>query len=225
MSMAKKALTGAVLGGSLLAVGLAGTAVATHEIPASAPSIHTSLVPAYKQCGTGGNPATGSHSPPLAVGSCVPKKSSTALVIGAGSTGYANVDVVAGDVALTGSASDIRTSTGADYNPQPLGTADAFSTARIRFTDHYNCSPAPCAGPFTQPGTGTDLDFGPVPIECTVQGDPATPPGSTCSVTTSANTVVPGSVVPGKASVVQVFRIRQADSSNVLASQQGIFIP
>jgi hypothetical protein len=201
--------------------------MATHEVPSSAPSIHASLVPAFKQCGTGGNPATASHSPPLAVGSCVPKPSSTNLVIGPLAVGYANVDLSPGgaDVDLVGSATDVRTPTGADYNPQPAGTADAFSTARIRFTDHYNCSPAPCAGPFTQPGTGTDLDFGPVPVECTPQGDPSTPPGSTCSVTTSANTVVPGSVVPGKASVVQVFRIRQSDSTNTLASQQGIYIP
>jgi hypothetical protein len=225
MSMAKKALTGLVFGGAVLALGMVGTAGATHEIPQSAGSIHASLVPAFKQCGTGGNPTTGQHSLPLAVGSCVPRNSSPNLVIGPTSTGYANVDVVTGDVALVGSANDIQTPTHTDYNPQPAGTADAFSTARIQFTDHYNCFPAPCTGPYTSPGTGTQLDFGPVPVECAPNGDPATPPGSTCSVTTSANTVVPGSVVPGKASVVQVFRIRQADFRNVLASQQGIYIP
>jgi hypothetical protein len=228
MSMAKKALIGLVLGGSLLVLGLAGSAVATHTVPASAPSLHTSLVPVYKQCNSPSNPANSSHNTPLAVQSCNPPNvSSSQLLIGSGSVGYANVDVLSNgsDVSLVGSATDIRNPSGGDYNPQPVGTADAFSTARIRFTDHNNCTPAPCVGPFTAPGTGTDLDFGPVPIECTVQGDPTMPPGSTCSVTTSANGVVAGSVVPGKQSNVQIFRIRQSDYQNTLASQQGIFIP
>jgi hypothetical protein len=228
MSMAKKALTGFVLGGSLLVLGLVGIAGASHQVPASAPSMHASLVPVFKQCNSPANPANSTHNTPLAVQSCVPaQKSSAELLIGSGSVGYANVDVngAGTDVALVGSATDIRNSSGGDYNPQPVGTADAFSTARIRFTDHNNCTPAPCAGPFTASGTGTDLDFGPVPVECTVQGDPTLPPGSTCAVSTSANGVIAGSVVPGKQSVVQIFRIRQSDYQNTLASQQGIFIP
>src|SRR5205085_5764376 len=108
--------------------GFVGTDMATHEVPSSEPSIHASLVPAFKQCGTGGNPTTGSHSPPLAVGSCVPKPSSPNLVIGPLAVGYANVDLSPGgaDVDLVGSATDVRTPSGADYNPQPAGTADAF---------------------------------------------------------------------------------------------------
>lgn len=224
MTLRRKLALASALG-SLVAFGVVvSSATATHEVPASAPSIHSSLVPAFKQCGTGGNPANSSHSPPLAVGSCnPPKPSSSQAVVGPTNVGSAQIDVVTGDVSLTGTDSDIRTPAGADYDPT-TGT-DMFAVARIRFTDHYNCSPAPCAGPFTQPGTGTDLDFGPVPISCVANGSAATPPGSDCNVTTSANTVVPGSVVPGKQAVVQVFRIRINDATNVLFQQQGIFIP
>lgn len=216
----------AVALGSVIAIAVAVSASATHEVPSAAPSIHSSLVPAYKQCGTGGNPANSSHSPPLAVGSCNPPRvSSLNAHVGSGSVGTANIDVVPGDVNLTGSSSDIRNSTGGDYDPTSGTGADLFAVSRIRFSDHYNCSPAPCAGPFTGPGTGTDLDFGPVPISCVPNGSATSPPGSDCNVTTSANTVIAGSVVAGKQAVVQVFRIRINDHTNALFAQQGIYIP
>jgi hypothetical protein len=210
--------------GSLVAFGVVvSSATATHEVPQSAPSLHSNLVPAFKQCGTGGNPTTGQHSLPLAVGSCVPKPASAQARVGPGNVGAANIDVITGDVSLTGTDNDVRTPTGADYDPT-TGT-DLFATARIQFTDHYNCFPAPCTGPYTSPGTGTQLDFGPVPISCVANGSATSAPGSDCNVTTSANTVVPGSVVPGKQAVVQIFRIRISDYQNVLFQQQGIFIP
>jgi hypothetical protein len=135
------------------------------------------------------------------------------------------VTVVPGNVTLVGTSSDIQTPSGADYNPNPAGTADLNSTSRIRFTDHYNCFPTGCVGPYTQAGTGQELDFGPVPVECAPNGSTATPPGSDCNVSTSANTVVPGSVVNGKEAVVQIFRVRVNDAANALFAQQGIFIP
>jgi hypothetical protein len=217
----------AVALGSMVAIGVAVSASATHEVPASAPSIHTSLVPAFKQCGTGGNPVNSSHSAPLAVGSCnPPKPSSTQAIVGPLSSGTANVDVVPGDVQLTGSSTDIRTPAGNDYDPTPGSNgSDLLSVSRIRFTDHYNCSPTPCSGPYTSPGTGTDLDFGPIPINCAANGSATSPPGSDCNVTTTANTVIAGSVVAGKQAVVQTFRIRVNDFTNTLFAQQGIFIP
>jgi hypothetical protein len=94
------------------------------------------------------------------------------------------------------------------------------AVSRIRFTDHYNCTPKPCGGPFTQPGTGTDLDFGPVPISCSA---------GNCSVTTDANAVVPGSVVNGIKTSIQVFRVRVTVPTNPTAQQllgqQGIGWP
>jgi hypothetical protein len=206
---------GAVLLG---AVAMAGSALATHEVPASAPRIDVSLVPVFKQCGTGANPTNGQHSPPLGVPSCLPPKPNTTnLSIGPASVAAAHI-VVRGDssdVDLTGSATDVRTGSSTS-GPLHNGTLGAIS--RIRFSDHYNCSGLGCTGPYTSPGTGTDTDFGPVPVTCS---------SGNCTVTTSANAVLPGSVVPGKQAVVQVFRVRINDNfpSGTLFAQQGIYIP
>jgi hypothetical protein len=211
--------------GSLVALGAVVAAMAApYERPASATPIQASLVPSFKQCGTGGNPANSTHAPPLSVGSCnPPKPTSAAAVTGSTGSGQATLTVVTGDVQINLTDSDIQTPAGADYDP--AGSADLNAVARIRFTDTNNCSPAPCAGPYTQPGTGTDLDFGPIPVSCSVNGSASTPPGSTCNIATTANTFMPGSVVAGKEAVVQVFRIRVNDSTGTLFQQQGIFIP
>jgi hypothetical protein len=213
--------------GSLAALAAVVAALAApYERPASATPIQASLVPSLKQCGTGGNPANSSHSPPLAVGSCnPPKPTSSAAVTGSSGSGSATLTVVSGDVQIAVSDTDIQTPAGADYDPVAGSGADISAVARIRFTDTNNCTPAPCSGPYTSAGTGTDLDFGPVGVVCTPNGSASTPPGSNCSVSTTANTVIPGSVVAGKEAVVQVFRIRVNDSTNTLFQQQGIFIP
>ena len=207
--------------GSLVALGAVVAAMAApYERPASATPIQASLVPSFKQCGTGSNPVNSTHAAPLSVGSCnPPKPTSTDAVTGSTGSGTATLTVVSGDVQINVNDTDIQTTAGADY------TSNLGAIARIRFTDTNNCSPTPCSGPYTQPGTGTDLDFGPIPVACAPQGSASTPPGSTCSVATTANTFMPGAVVAGKEAVVQVFRIRINDGLGTLFQQQGIFIP
>jgi hypothetical protein len=204
------------------ALAMAGSALATHEHPRNspngAPSINASIVPVFKQCGTGANPTDGQHSPPLGVPSCLPPlPNTTNLSVGPASTGNTTISVRSdsSDVDLTGSATDVRTGS----SPAgPLHSGTLGSVARIRFSDHYNCAGLGCTGPYTTPGTGTDTDFGPVPVTCA---------SGNCSVTTSANAVLAGSVVPGKEAVVQVFRIRINDNfpTGTLFAQQGIYIP
>jgi hypothetical protein len=121
----------------------------------------------------------------------------------------------------------METAAGLPYDPTPGSVGyDIGGVALVRIWDHYNCAPNPCAGPYTQTGATTDFDFGPVPADCTV-GGPGT--GSTCAVKTSANAVVPGSVVPGKEANIQIFRIRviQSDASapGNLLLQEGIYAP
>ena len=211
--------------GSLVALGAVVAAMAApYERPASATPIQASLVPAFKQCGTPGNPSNSTHAAPLSVNSCnPPKPTSSSAVTGSSGSGSATLTVVTGDVQINLNDSDIQTPAGADYDPNP--TTDLNASWRIRFTDTNNCTPTPCAGPYTAPGTGTDMDFGPVPVNCSVNGSASTPPGSTCNVATTANTVIPGSVVVGKEAVTQVFRIRVNDHLGALFQQQGIFIP
>ena len=208
--------------GALVALGslaFAGSALATHPVPSATGSktLHYSVVPAFRQCGVGSNPSDGGHSPPLGVPSCLPPipNSSTAFA-GANFTGSADIVVRndSSDVDLTGTSTDVRTGSPTG----PLFNGSVGSTSRIRFADHYNCGGLGCTGPYTQAGTGTDTDFGPVPVTCT---------SGNCTVTTSANAVLAGSVVPGKQAIVDVFRLRVNDGfpSGQLLAQQGIYIP
>ena len=138
------------------------------------------------------------------------------------------MSVVSGptDLQLSVADSDIQTPTGADYDPTP-GTVgqDLAAVFRIRMTDLNNCAPSPCGGPFASAATGTDTDYGPIPIECVQNGNTTTAPGSDCNVTTSANVFMPGSAVAGQQAILQVFRVRVNDNAGVLFQQQGFFAP
>jgi hypothetical protein len=126
---------------------------------------------------------------------------------------------------ITVTDSDVQTPSGSDYDPSPSGTPDLTEVARFRITDRANCSGSGCSGPYDQPATATDVDFGPVPIECAPSGSAASPPGSDCNITTSANSVTPGAIAPGRQTVVQVFRIRVNDAGDTIFQQQGIYAP
>lgn len=202
--------------------------------PQSAVSLHTSLVPVFRQCGTGGNPANAAHAPPLATGSCDPAVTLGVAHIGAQGTGSAQLDVVPGnpatganeaDVSLAASLSDVRSSsvTGPDYTPN-AGGPDVTLLAKLRISDLSN-------GSQNDPGTASDVDF-PVAVDCAGTSDPSV--GATCAVNTTANAVMPGVVQEDRQAVFQVFRVRvndagangiPGDSDDKLFAQQGVFIP
>jgi DNA-binding beta-propeller fold protein YncE len=200
--------------------------------PQSAPLLAVSLVPVFKgQCGSPSNPANASHPPVVPAGatdSCsAPQPVSPNARTGSGGSGSATITVQTSpttDVLLNLSDSDIETPSGADYDPTP-GTVgqDLSAVFRIRFTDLNNCRPTPCSAPYSRLATGTDVDFGPVSIDCVQNGDPGAAPGSDCNVATSANAVDPGAVVAGAQAVWNVFRVRVNDSANKLFQQQGFF--
>jgi Tol biopolymer transport system component len=205
----------------------------SYETPKLASPIRMSLVPVFKQCGTGGNPVNGSHSPPLSVGSCAPQPSGVAhfgpqgkgtvwIAPIYGDTNPSNGDQA--DVTYRLSLSDIRTAAGADYDPSPTG-ADASLVTRLRFTDRSN------GGSGTDPATMIDLDFL-VPFACTATSDPAV--GSNCALDTSADSVNPGMIKENKATVLQVFRMRvtdagangvRGDGDDKLFASEGVFVP
>src|SRR5439155_26699725 len=96
--------------------------------PQSASQLQVSLVPAFRQCGTGGNPSNAKHSPPLATDSCNPPRPGSVLAtVGATSQNSAQMTVVPGDtdptngnqanVSLTATLTDIQAVGGGDYNP------------------------------------------------------------------------------------------------------------
>lgn len=200
-----------------------------YQRPGQASSIQVSLVPAFKQCGTAGNPSNANHPAPLGPASCNPPQPTTPSArTGASGSGSAAMSVVSGptDLLLSVADSDIQTPAGADYDPTP-GTVgqDLAAIFRIRLTDLNSCAPSPCTGPFTTAATGTDTDYGPIPIDCVQNGNTTTAPGSDCNVATSANAFMPGSAVAGQQAILQVFRVRVNDSAGVLFQQQGFFAP
>jgi dienelactone hydrolase len=206
-----------------------------YERPASATPIRASLVPAYRQCGTGANPGNGEHAAPLSTGSCTPPHPLGAAHFGVRAVGTASLEVVPGDLAtladeadmsITAEVTDVRAgdANGSDYNPSAVG-ADMTLAERVRITDY-------ASGPSqAEAGTATDLDFT-VPVDCADTAD--TSLGATCSVTTSADSVVPGSISEARRTAVQVFRLRledsgpngtRGDADDALFAQQGIYAP
>jgi hypothetical protein len=239
-----------VAGACLMALPLAGTASATHDVPSQADVLHVDLVPNFRQtisstqCTARGG-ANSTHGAPLAFASCNPPAFVPGTVAHAGlqSTSDVDVTVVPGDtdptngdqadVLLAGGGTDLRSGsrTGPDYDPNPTG-ADVTSVAKIRISDHFNTTTGqPCAATTSCPATVIDTDF-PTPVSCAATADPSV--GSTCSVSTSADQVVPGVVLENKKAVVQAFRIRIKDAGNNGAPgdtddrdafMQGIYIP
>jgi hypothetical protein len=204
-----------------------------YPAPKLASPIKMALIPVFKQCGTPGNPTTGSHSAPLSVGSCNPQPQGVAH-FGAQAQGTAWIATIYGDtnaangdqadMTLRFDLGDIRTAAGGDYDPNPAG-ADGTLVTRLRFTDRSN-------GPSgTDPGTATDFDFS-VPFACTPTA--STTVGSDCRLDTSADAVNSGMIKENKATVLQVFRLRlndsgpngvRGDGDDKLFASEGVFVP
>jgi hypothetical protein len=125
-----------------------------------------------------------------------------------------------GDIAITGSMTDIRLSGGLnDY------TGELRLAIVVRVTDRYN---GPTEG---EPATMSDTEIG-VPVACAATQD--TTIGSTCSVSTTANAVIPGALVSGKRSIWEVGQVQVQDggpdgvastNDNSVFARQGLFVP
>jgi dipeptidyl aminopeptidase/acylaminoacyl peptidase len=195
--------------------------------PKGATPVRVSLVPAYAQCSAPNE----QHGGPLSFGSCGPPASgSSYLTLGtpdangqaAKSTGSATYLAVPGDVHIAASITDVRNKSDlSDY------TGELQVDAPLRITDWSN-SPYPGG---REPGTVSDTHF-PVTIPCTTTAD--TSIGSTCSVSTSANAVVAGSVESGNRAIWQMGQVRVLDggasglagsSDATLFMDQGVFVP
>jgi hypothetical protein len=191
-------------------------------------------VPAYRQC-TAPNRV---HGPPLASQSCNPPvQESSQLTVGspdangatANSVGFAKYDVVVGaagppedsDVLFNLNITDVRVQGGSlpDY------TGELQATTTLRATDKAN-------GPSgTESATVSDVPLSvTVPCASTV----STTIGSTCSVSTSFQALMPGVIVETKRSIWQLGKLQVNDGGpdglvsttpNTLFATQGVFLP
>jgi len=233
-------LSGAIIGSLAVAgivissAGAAGSADVpcnfgqfNHTNPAM--KLEGNLVPVYKQVNTVN--ASRQHNPPLAQFGKPPAFPSTTFGAQNGvsswcfSITYQKNQPNACVAGIPGGASDVCLDVvmRGVYNAGTIveNSQSFFVVARIRFTDNKFClttAPTPCSGPYTQPGTGRDLDFGPLPITCA-----GTNP-NVCSLHASANAAVAGSVQNGFKSNVQIFRVRCQKAGTVVC-QQGLAWP
>jgi Tol biopolymer transport system component len=222
--------------------------------PKSATLVRASLVPAYIQCTS----PNSNHGPPLAFPSCdPPQERSGVLTAGtpeangspAGLAGSVRLNVKPGttantsddaDVAVAISITDVRCRTttaacpggaGSDYEGKLAGVLTG-----LRITDRLNTPPGPDGVPGTANGV---LEM---PVQCT--GTANTGIGSTCSLSTTLDALLPGAVREGKRSVWELgqIHVRDAgpngtgyespacppdcgDGDETLFLRQGVFVP
>jgi hypothetical protein len=208
--------------------------VSSYARPKGASPIRASLVPAYQECTVPNR----SHGAPLAFGSCnPPSQASSFLTIGspdansrtASSTGSVKLITILGnastpadeaDMTIQVSLTDVRKKSDlSDYT----GQLQLLPTLRI--TDKLSGS-AP-----VDPATLTDLDF-PVTVPCTATADVNV--GASCSVATTADSVLPGMITEVKRTILGLAQLRVFDGGadgiattpgNTLFAVQGVFVP
>jgi hypothetical protein len=202
--------------------------------PKGATPILFALVPSYNAC----TAPNRTHAPPLAGSSCnPPAQASSYLTVGTGdangktpnSIGSVRLDAVAGiastpadeaNVKITTSVTDVRLRSDlSDY----AGQLQLVPT--IRITDKLNGSlPADAA-------TVMDVDF-PVTVPCTATADTAI--GSSCAITTTADSVLPAVVTESKRTIWQMTQFKVLDggadglaatSGNTVFETRGLFVP
>jgi Tol biopolymer transport system component len=202
--------------------------------PRGATPLRVSLVPAFTPCST----ANSTHGAPLAFPSCSPpQQASGYLTIGTADANGAGSNMVGSllaravqdddntfqdetDIGLASRVTDVRTRSGLlDYTGGLQGVLD------VRLIDHRN-------GPgLDEPATVQDFPLSvPIPCVSTAAGDV----GSTCSVVTSANALIAGSVVQSERQVWQLGDVRVNDGGgdgdpstgpNGLFLRQGVYAP
>ena len=194
-----------------------------HIRPKGATPLRVSLVPAYAQC----TAPNREHGPPLAFGSChPPAQESGELAVGASMTGFVRYKTVVGnpgtpavdeaDIALRVEITDVSEQGSlADY----AGEVEAQATARLTDRD---------AG---VPGTATDVRF-PLTTQCTPTA--ATGVGSTCSLNTTLDALIPDAIGEGRRTVLQLSQAQVIDGGadadtatepNNVFLRQGVFVP
>jgi WD40-like Beta Propeller Repeat len=204
--------------------------------PKGATPMYIPLVPAYAPCGSPNR----EHGSPLVTGSCNPPvQSSGSLTVGtldandnpAKSVGFADIRVKLGnpatpadeaDVRLELQITDVRNTDLSDY------TGELQARPLLRITDKDN-TPNP-GGPGAATTQDTPFPFT-VPCGSTADGTI----GSICSVLTTADGVLPGSVKEERRSNWQLQRFdlydggpdgdAETSGDNTLFATEGIFVP
>jgi hypothetical protein len=176
--------------------------------PGGGTPLRAPLVPAYRQCTTATQDSN--HIAPLNLDSCsAPAMESDLLTTGTAGrlNGSARLDVIVGtpstpadeaDVRVTASMTDVRNaSDGTDY------VGPVIVTTSLRITDRANGYSQGLSG------TAADGELS-LPVDCVATVE--TNVGSTCSVNTTVDTLVPNFAREGKRAVISTLGILVEDA-------------
>jgi hypothetical protein len=179
----------------------------TYPRPGGASPLRVPLVPRFRGCTS----PTSRHAAPLAEPSCAsPSLESPLLTTSPHGRGlaFARFDVQNGDPATAADEADLRISASAtDVLNAAADRSDYVGrltlVTRLRITDRLS------GGSGDVPGTLRDYDLS-APLDCV----PTTPAsvGSSCSVSTTGDTLVPGFAQEGARAVMSAFDVRMDDS-------------
>jgi WD40 repeat protein len=205
--------------------------------PRGATPMRLPLVPASKACTT----PNSTHGAPLSYGSCTPPQlTSGQLTTGtpdsngkrATMDGYLLLSVMPGDsstpavdeadVSIAARVTNVFKQDLSDY------TGALRVSLPLRITDKNN-NPAP-GGPGAATTQPFQYDFN---VPCTATADPQV--GSDCALTTTADSLTPGTILEGRRAIWQIGRARVDDAGpdgnpgtatdNTVFAVQGVFIP
>jgi Tol biopolymer transport system component len=208
----------------------------TYPRPKGATPLRVPLVPANKPC----TAPNSTHGAPLSYDSCAPPQ----LTSGQLTTGTPDSNglpvrmeaslllrVIPGNFATPQNEADVKIEAHLnDVLDKSLNdhTGSLRAALPLRITDRDN-TPSPGG-----PGAGTTVPFQyGFDIPCTP--DPATNIGSDCSISTTADTLVPGTIKESLRTIWQIGRVRVDDAGpdgnpdttadNTVFAVQGVFVP
>ena len=205
--------------------------VNSYPRPRGATPMRLSLVPAAKPCTTPND----SHGAPLSNGSCSPVQSASQYLTtgtpdangrGAHMTAFLFLQAVVGnpaDMKISGLVNDVL-----NRNDLSDYTGSLHAELPVQITDKDN-TPTPSG-----PGAGTTEPIGyGFDIPCTATVDALV--GSNCTVATTANALVPGTIQGGMRSIWEIGQAQVFDGGadsdgsttgdNTLFLTQGVFVP
>jgi hypothetical protein len=198
--------------------------------------IRSALVPAYNQCTGAGNRT---HGAPLAFPSCAPPTaSSSVLTVGtpdangaaANFIGSVKYSVIPGNSSTEADEADVKlVANMTDVRNKPALTdyvGNVQVAANVQITDQENAPEMP------EPGTVQVFKYS-YNVPCVATG--STTVGATCSANTTADALVPGTILENRRSIWELGQIQVFDAGpdgnintsadNTVFLREGVFTP
>ena len=218
--------------------------------PKGATPMRVSLVPAYNQCtspnrvhgppdfpGNASNP-DGSCNPPAQTSASSRSAPPTPTAQAANSVGSVRLSVIDGNPATTADEADVRYQVSiTDVRCKPGAGACGAANAAAEPTTRASCRRRPaCGSPTatTAPPRSARARTPRSASRCRARPRPAPAIGSTCSIDTTADAVLPGVVKEIRRSIWQLGQVQVFDGGadgvvstnpNTLFAVQGVFVP